>query len=127
MISFHAAIEELAKTAEVSREQAQIALERLDDLEHQKPTMGQLGRGALVGSVVGPIASNVSKLISAGHLHSPREMAGQIAGGAIFGTAAPLLKHKVESGAERKTLKDYINAGGGGRLATQIENKLEIP
>ena len=93
----------------------------------QRPTLGQLGRGALVGSVVGPVASNVSKLISEGRFNKPRELAGQIAGGAIFGTAAPLLKHKVETSAERKLLQDYINEGHSGRLSSQIESKLGTP
>lgn len=117
--------EQLAKVAEVTREQAQTALGRLDELEHQRPTLGQLGRGALVGSMVGPVASNVNKLISKGEFHSPREMLGQIAGGAIFGTVTPLLKHKVETGTERHILKDYVGSGHEGRLATQIESKLE--
>jgi hypothetical protein len=112
------------KLAEVTREQANEAVERLDAIEHSRPTLGQLSRGALIGSLVGPISSNTSKLISSGHLHSPRDIAGQIAGGVVFGTAAPLLKYKVESGAERKVLEDYINQGHGGRLATQIEHKL---
>jgi hypothetical protein len=119
--------DQLQKVAEVTREQAQQALQHLDTLESQKPTAGQLARGALVGSVVGPVASNVSKLISAGHLHTPREVAGQVAGGVIFGTATPLLKHKVETGTERRMLQDYVNSGQGGRLATQIESKLETP
>lgn len=135
MISFEAFVTELAelgavtvgqleKTAEVTREQAQHALTRLDELDHQRPTAGQLGRGALVGSIVGPIASNVGKLISEGRFSKPRDIAGQIASGTIFGTATPFIKHKVETGTERKTLKNYIDSGGGGRLATQIENKL---
>lgn len=118
---------QLAKVAEVTREQAQHAMERLDDLEHQRPTMGQLGRGALVGAMVGPIASNVSKLVSEGRFSKPREIAGQIAGGTIFGTATPLLKHKVETGTERRTLRNYIESGQAGRLANQIESKLETP
>lgn len=137
-ISFEAFVEELGqlgavtegqlqKVAEVTREQAQQALQHLDHLESERPTLGQLARGAAVGSVVGPVASNVSKLISAGHLHTPREVAGQVAGGVIFGTATPLLKHKVETGTERRTLKDYVNSGHGGRLVSQIENKLETP
>lgn len=138
MISFEAFVTELgelgavtsgqlAKVAEVTREQASHALQRLDELEHQRPTAGQLGRGAIVGSLVGPIASNVSKLVSSGKLHTPREIAGQIAGGTIFGTATPLLKHKVETGTERRTLRDYVESGRGGRLATQIESKLGTP
>ena len=119
--------EQLAKVAEVTREQAQHAMERLDDLEHQRPTLGQLGRGALVGAMVGPIASNVSKLVSEGRFSKPREIAGQIAGGTIFGTATPLLKHKVETGTERKTLRNYVESGQGGRLSHQIEHKLGTP
>jgi hypothetical protein len=119
--------EQLQKVAEVTREQAQAAMLRLDELEHQKPTLGQLGRGAAVGSIVGPIASNVNKLISKGEFNTPREIAGQIAGGAIFGIATPLIKHRVETGTERHALRDYVNQGHGGRLATQIENKLETP
>lgn len=137
-ISFEAFIDELStlnavtpyqlqKAAEVTKDQAQVALSRLDELDHQRPTLGQLGRGAAVGSIVGPIASNVNKLISKGEFNTPREMVGQLAGGAVLGIAAPLLRHKVETGNERHLLRNYVNEGHGGRLATQIETKLETP
>jgi hypothetical protein len=139
VISFQACVRELGalnavtegqlKTAayDVTREDAHAALERLQRLESGRPTRGQLLRGAAIGSVMGPLASNASKLISKGEFHSPREVAGQVAGGLIMGTAVPLFRQKVESTAERRTLKDYINAGHGGRLATQIESKLGTP
>ncbi len=139
MISFPAFIRELAvlgavtegqlkvAAAEVTRQDAQGALGRLEELEATRPTGGQLTRGALVGASVGPIASNISKLISSSKLHSPREIVGQAVSGAMFGGAMPYAKHEVESGAERRKLKSYISAGHGGRLATQIENKLGTP
>jgi hypothetical protein len=138
MISYRAFAEELAQLGavtegqlkvanEVSNEEAERALQRLQHLEASGPTRGQLLRGAAVGAVTGPLASNVSKLISKGEFHSPREVAGQIAGGLIMGTAVPLVKQKIESSAERATLKNYVESGRHGRLATQIESKLGTP
>lgn len=138
MISFSAFIIELEKlgavtegqlkaAADVTRDDASAALDRLKRLEGGRPTSGQLLRGAAIGALTGPLASNVNKLISKGEFHSPREIAGQVAGGLIMGTAVPLVRQKIESSAERKTLKDYVNAGHGGRLATQIQGTLGEP
>lgn len=113
--------------AEVTRADAQSALEHLEELEATRPTTGQLLRGAALGATIGPISSNVNKLISSGHLNTPREIAGQVAGGLLFGTAMPYAKHELDSGAERRKLRNYVDAGHGGRLATQIENKLGTP
>jgi hypothetical protein len=138
VISFLAFADELGKldavtpgqlkvASEVSREDAQAALQRLQRLEASGPTRGQLLRGAAIGALTGPLASNVSKVISQGEFHSPREIAGQVAGGLIMGTAVPLVRQKIESTAERRTLKDYVDAGHGGRLVNQIESKLGTP
>jgi hypothetical protein len=113
--------------AEMTRQDAQSALQHLEELEATRPTTGQLLSGAALGATIGPISSNVNKLISSGHLNSPREIAGQVAGGLLFGTAMPYAKHELESGAERRKLRQYVDAGHGGRLATQIENKLGTP
>jgi hypothetical protein len=114
----------LAKLAEVTREDASAALERLQQIEQSGPTRAQLIRGAAVGALTSPLASNVSKMISKGELHTPREIAGQVAGGLIMGTAVPMMRRKVESTAERRTLRDYVDAGHGGRLANQIQDTL---
>jgi hypothetical protein len=119
--------EQLKVAAEVTREDARGSRAHLEELEATRPTPGQLGRAALLGATVGPVASNVNKLISSGKLHTPREVAGQMAGGVLFGAAMPYAKHEIESGAERRKLKRYIAAGHGGRLATQIETKLGTP
>jgi uncharacterized protein YcfJ len=129
VISFAAFADELQRfttklAADVTREDASAALGRLHQLEANGPTPAQVARGAAVGALAGPIASNVNKFIGKGEFHSPREIAGQVAGGLIMGTAVPLMRRKLETTAERRTLRDYINAGHSGRLATQIEDKL---
>ena len=110
--------------ADVSRPDAQAALDRLETLESARATPGQLARGALVGSVAGPIASNLSKVISTGQFHTPREIAGQVVGGLLMGTAVPLAKQEVDARAERKVLQNYVS-GHGGQLAERIGEKLE--
>lgn len=114
----------LHKLADVTRTDAQAAFDRLEQLESARPTASQLARGALVGSVAGPIASNISKVISSGHLHTPREIAGQVVGGLLMGTAVPLAKQTVDAHAEKSVLKDYIGQHSG-RLAERIGEKLE--
>lgn len=129
MISFEAFADELQRfvpklASDVSRDDAAAALERLQALEASGPTGAQMLRGAAVGALAGPLASNVNKLIGKGQFHTPREIAGQVAGGLIMGTAVPMMRRKIESTAERRTLQNYIEAGHGGRLASQIEDKL---
>lgn len=114
----------LLKLAEVAQDEAQRALNRLEWLETGRPSNEQLARGALIGSIVGPVASGASKLISTGKFHTPREVAGQVAGGLITGTALPFMKHHLDTHAERKKLQDYVS-GHHGRLAKRIEQKLE--
>lgn len=114
----------LLKLADVTRQEAQRSLERLEGIDAGRPTGGQLARGALVGSIAGPVASNLNRLIGKGEFHSPREIAGQIAGGLIMGTAVPLAKREVDAFAERKVLNDYASSHGG-QLAQRITDRLE--
>lgn len=135
MISFEAFIDELSHlhavtegqlkaASDVTQEQAETALKRLAYLDAGAPTAGQLSRSAAVGAIATPLASNISRLISHGEFSRPRDIAGQIAGGLVMGTAMPLAKHKMETSAERRVLRDYINQGRHGRLTHQIESKL---
>lgn len=119
--------EQLKVAADLSRDDAEHALHRLEGLETARPTGGQLLRGAAVGAIASPIASNISRLISHGEFTHPRDIAGQVAGGLVMGTALPFAKHKLETGAERKTLRNYIEQSPRGRLAKDIETKLETP
>lgn len=112
---------------ELTSSDARAALTRLGELEATRPTEDQLVRSALTGAVIGPISGNMNRLISAGQFAKPREMVGQVASGALFGGAMPYLKHELESGAERRKLRHYIASRRGGRLVTQIENKLGTP
>jgi hypothetical protein len=57
--------DELSKIA-VSRQEAEIAYRRLKELEETKPTVGELGRGALAGATIGTLGGLVSKAISPG-------------------------------------------------------------
>jgi hypothetical protein len=112
------------KLAEVGREDAERALNHLETLEFSRPTPAQLTHGALVGSVAAPLAANVSKLVAHGHLSTPREVAGQVAGGLITGTAVPLARSSLDAHLDRKVLRDYVGQHGG-RLAERIQDKLE--
>lgn len=129
MTSFEACLQELLKLAhEASKEEALGALDRLEGIERARPTAGQMARGAIIGGAVGPAASAVGKLISHGHFQAPREALSQAVTGALAGSAVPFIKNRLESTAERRMLRNYVDQGvGGRRLATQIEQKLGTP
>ena len=124
-------LDELGKLAEVSSEQASAALRRLKDLDRDAPNVGSLGRGALVGSLVGPMATVTSRMVSKGpkaflEPATYRDLAGSAVSGGIFGGFTPYLRHRLEHGAEEQKLREYLGEAHKGRLRGQVKKTLGV-
>lgn len=116
-ISMDAFFSELAKVGAISDEQARGSLERLDTLERNKPTMGQVGRYAGLGAVTAPamgmignaIRSGGRALVEGGTVKDKlRNVAADAAKGAVGMGAMPLLRSHLDRRAEIGTLKNYM-------------------
>jgi hypothetical protein len=103
----------------VSEAEAEAALHRLRRLEETKPTADQAARGALVGSVVGPVAGVLNRAIS-----GPAARTGPVVPGAraliamgvhggLFGGLMPVITSKLERQAERRKLQRFLDARSG--------------
>ena len=107
-------IEALPQKNDVSREEAQYALQRLNRLEESKPTRGQIARGAMVGSVVGPIAGLTSRAITGSKaLNAPvfqgaRGLAAMAGHGAVFGGLMPAISSRIERESEKSKLRKFL-------------------
>lgn len=109
----------LDKTAEnIPATEARYSLRRLKRLEEGRPTLDQLGRGAAVGAVVGPLAALAGRAIAGKAVRAPtdqqllpktRQLLAQAGSGAVFGGGMPALTNKIEREAEIKTLKNYLS------------------
>ena len=134
-------LEEFIKlcASEVSEEEAQRALGRLQQLEAWKPTVGQLSRGALVGAGVAPLATVVNRTVS-GQLgkgltealktqggvkqkalglgraafSGGRQLAAASAGTAAAGALLPQLKMQADQAAEKEKLRQYLGTSSRG-------------
>lgn len=98
---------ELMKLGAVSDDQARRSLDRLDQLEKNAPTGGQVARYGVLGAGAGALSHAVSRTIEKGHF-SPRSVAGAAAAGAIGMGAVPLVRGVLDRHAEKKTLKNYL-------------------
>lgn len=116
-ISMDAFFSELAKIGAISDEQARGSLERLDTLERNKPTMGQMGRYAGLGAVTAPAMGMISTAIRSGGKalveggtvkDKLRSVAADAAKGAVGMGAMPLLRSHLDRRAEVGTLKNYM-------------------
>lgn len=129
--------EELAKVGAISEEQARASLDRLDTLERNKPTMGQVGRYAGLGAVAGPVMSTVSNVIK----HGPsgainfggksiaRGILGDAAKGAIGGGLVPLARNHLDRRGEIGTLKTFVHEhqlppASPGPAGTEVAGKV---
>jgi len=109
---------QLEKLSSITDERATESLNRLNKLKRDKPTLGQIGRGAAIGATVMPAASIVARAIAGrkatglplyrGH----RDLASMAIHGAAMGGVLPAARHRVEQHAETKTIKRYLNEHG---------------
>lgn len=139
---FHACLDELNKLATLGRmmkkvadeesittEQAENALGRLRKLEREKPTAGQLARGAITGAVVSPTASLVGGLVGGtgpkGVFRSARGALGSAVGGAVFGAALPMVRRRLDVEAEKGQLRAYLEKPRRGATAQAAKQVLK--
>jgi hypothetical protein len=131
----------LQKTALVSQPRAARALDRLDTLNENKPTLGQVGRYAGIGGVGGAAISSLGNVVEhykppttpgiKGHLlalgqaavkaeknptvsSKVRLVAANTMKGALGGGAIPLLRSAADRHAEQKVLREYLVQQQGG-------------
>lgn len=146
---YAAFLDELQKIAEdVSAREAVGALKRLKQLERDKPTGGQLARGALTGALVGPAASAANKLVSGGlgeaaskAMKGPkhpvgkalslgaaaaRGLAAPAASGAVFGAGLPMVRRQLDQGAEKAKLREYLGVAKGGKTRREAKKVLGV-
>lgn len=102
----------LEKLSAVSDEQARRSLDRLDQLEKNTPTGGQVARYGALGAGAGALGHVVSRAIEGGAKNITRRSAlGAAAAGAIGMGGVPLVRGALDRHAEKKTLKSYLHQG----------------
>jgi len=116
-------LDELEKLGAVSHDQARRSLDRLDALEGNAPTAGQVGRYAAIGAAAGPairLAGNIIKKKPLGDFgqmtgaSALRGALGDAAGGALSAGAVPLLRGQLDRRAEMGTLKKFMKEQSSG-------------
>lgn len=133
---------QLTKLAdEVSSAEAVTAMKRLKKLEASKPTAGEIGRGALVGSTLVPMASLVSRAIqgpmgraggkilaSGGRAWWPgvRPLLASSGYGGVFSGLVPAARHKLERGAEKQKLKEFVGSNKRGKVRGTVKKYLGV-
>lgn len=107
---------EWIKRSSVSVDQARRSMDRLDTLERNKPTMGQVARYGTIGGLGGAGIGAVGNLIETGAAlkgTTPKEKALNLASsavkGALGGGALPLLRAHSDRRAEMGTLRKFMN------------------
>jgi hypothetical protein len=107
--------DELVKLGAVSDEHAQQALDRLDSLDRNRPTAGQLGRYAGIGAVAAPAIGAVGNMIRGrapfeGNTAGAklREAAATAVKGGLTAGVVPLARVHSDRKANIGTLKKYV-------------------
>lgn len=109
--------DELVKVGAISEEQAGASLDRIERLQQQKPTGGQVARYATIGAVASPAISAMSNAIKGKALFDGkgggvkgivRGIAGEAAKGAVATSMIPALRHEGDRRAEISTLKHFV-------------------
>ena len=137
MINTTSFFDELAKVGAISDEQARASLDRLDTLERNRPTVGQVGRYAGLGAIAGPamsLAGNLIKKGPAGALDfggksALRGVLGDAAKGAIGGGLVPLARNQLDRHAEMGTLRTFMKQhelppAAPGPAGTEVGGKI---
>lgn len=131
----------------ITPEEAEASLARYQKLQDQKPTVGQVGRYAVLGATAAPVAGVLKNVITGGGaswsgakdkaleaasggwqragLHG-RALAGMAAAGALTSGAIPLIRAHLDQQAEKAKLKSFLAQqaqphlpdGDGGELKT---------
>ena len=116
----------LPKVAALSSDEAKASLGRLDELENVR--QGELGRGALVGAVAGPLIATTGRLVSGAKRPGNvlRQTAAEMTTGAAFGGALPFTRNRLERTVEREKLKGYLEGGSDRTLRNKIRRSVGV-
>jgi hypothetical protein len=110
--------DELAKLGAVTDDEARRALDRYDNLEQNKPTLGQVGRYGGLGAAAGAGLHALGRTIEGGtNPVTRRSLGGAALTGAISMGAVPLLRNALDQHTERGTLKKYLSQEHLGEYA----------
>lgn len=126
---------QLTKLAdEVSSTEAVTALKRLKKLEKSKPTLGEIGRGTLVGATAGPLATLAHRAIAgpAGRAGikalypGVRPLLAAAGYGGVFGGAMPAARHKLEREAEKQKLREFVGQSRRGKVRGTVKKYMGV-
>jgi len=124
--------DELAKIAgDVSKEEATESLQRLRKMQKDRPTGGQMLRGAAVGGTLGPVSSLIGSAIKGKDFpKSKKELARHVAAAAIsgsaLGTAIPMVTRALNEHAEKEKLKSYLGTSDVGSTRSAVRKTLGV-
>lgn len=114
-MNFETVLDELEKLGAVSPDQARRSLDRLQVLEQNKPTAGQVGRYAALGAATTPAINMAANVIRKKPILDSKTMGGkvrQVAADATKGAvglgALPLVRGHLDRQAEIGTLKRFM-------------------
>lgn len=112
---------ELEKLGAISPEQAQASLDRLQQLEMSRPTVGQAARYGLLGAVAGPSIAGAADLVRGQTPFKgveregktipygrPRGVGGAMLAGALTSGAIPFVRSSLDRASEKRTLKRFL-------------------
>jgi len=100
--------DELEKLGAISDEQAQRSLDQLDQLEKNKPTLGQMGRYAGVGAIAAPVIGAIGDVIGGRPGGGLRGVASRAVTGGLSASAIPLARSALDRRASIGHLKKYM-------------------
>ena len=126
--------------AEMTPTEALTAMKELKELEKEKPRVGELLRGAAVGSVVAPLAGAVSDVIAPKALGAagPKIKALSILGrgarkvlsrsttGAMYGSLLPVGRHVLEREVDKQKLREFVGQKSRGKVRGTVKRYLGV-
>lgn len=112
-INISSFFDEMRKLGAISDDQARSALDRLDTLERNQPTLEQAARYGLLGAGTGIATRGLGDVIEHGAggalgMAVPRRYAAAAATGGLMAGALPMIRSHLDRRAEMGTLKKYL-------------------
>jgi hypothetical protein len=126
MLALFPMLDELVKLGAISDDEARRSLDRYDQLERSRPTLGQIGRYGAIGAGAGALTNAVKTTIEHGKLPTVRGALGSAAAGAIGMGAVPLVRGALDRRAEKGTLNKYLSQEHLGNYAPNQGASTEV-
>jgi len=130
------ALADVVEPDAVSAEEAMASARRLRRLRKNKPTGGQLVRGAVSGATILPAFGLISSAIkgkiprnAAGALHYGklgREVAGDAVRGAAIGSLLPMARQYMNTAAEKEKIHQFLGTSERSPVRSQIRQTLGV-